>query len=143
MTMITSDVVIAQAKELGASLARIAQTADLQRSPSHSGQTNLAAECKSVLVMALVHEPAQPQLDWWDGRSTPGIRQLRRISLQLVDFLKELGVPASDLHYQASLGGVFAKDAAVLAGLGVIGKNNLLISPRHGPLVSEKRVRKE
>jgi epoxyqueuosine reductase len=32
-------------------------------------------------------------------------------------------------------GGVFLKDAGVLAGLGVIGKNNLMITPEYGPRV--------
>jgi epoxyqueuosine reductase len=30
-------------------------------------------------------------------------------------------------------GGVFLKDAAVLAGLGVVGVNNMLLVPRYGP----------
>lgn len=133
--MIPSDAIIQQARNLGASLAGLARTADLQRSPSHGGQTNLPAEYKSILVMALVHDPSRPELDWWDGRSTPGIRKLRQISLQFVDYLKGRQVAANDVHYQVSLGGVFVKDAAVLAGLGVIGRNNLLITPQHGALV--------
>jgi epoxyqueuosine reductase len=32
-------------------------------------------------------------------------------------------------------GGVLLKDASVLAGLGVIGKNNMLLTPQHGPRV--------
>jgi epoxyqueuosine reductase len=32
-------------------------------------------------------------------------------------------------------GGVFLKDAAVLAGLGCIGKNNMLVTPAHGPRI--------
>ena len=135
MNEVTAKAIIQRAEEFGASLAGIARTDDLRHSPSHGGKTNLAAEYKSVLVMALVHEPTQPELDWWDGRSTPGIRQLRRISLRLVDHLEGLGVPASDLHYQVSFGGVYLKDAAVLAELGVVGENNLLITPQFGAKV--------
>ena len=32
-------------------------------------------------------------------------------------------------------GGLFLKDAAVLAGLGIIGKNNLLLHPEWGPRI--------
>jgi GNAT superfamily N-acetyltransferase len=40
---------------------------------------------------------------------------------------------ALSLQYQIEYGGAFLKDAAALAGLGVIGKNNLLVTPRYGP----------
>ena len=47
----------------------------------------------------------------------------------------ELNFVAHPLPYQATEGGVFLKDAAALAGLGIIGKNNLLITPEYGPRV--------
>jgi epoxyqueuosine reductase len=37
--------------------------------------------------------------------------------------------------YYIHKGGIFLKDSAVCAGLGVIGKNNLLITPEYGPRV--------
>jgi epoxyqueuosine reductase len=39
------------------------------------------------------------------------------------------------LHYYVEKGGVFLKDAAVLAGLGCIGKNNMLVTPAYGPRI--------
>jgi epoxyqueuosine reductase len=39
------------------------------------------------------------------------------------------------LPYQIEYGGAFLKDAAVLAGLGMIGKNNLLVTPQYGTRV--------
>ena len=42
------------------------------------------------------------------------------------------GISARLLPYAP---GVFLKDAAALAGLGVIGKNNLLVTPHRGPRV--------
>jgi epoxyqueuosine reductase len=43
------------------------------------------------------------------------------------------------LPYKVEEGGMFLKDAATLAGLGIIGKNNLLITPEFEPLQQERR----
>ena len=53
---------------------------------------------------------------------------------------KESRINARPLPYHVDKGGVFLKDAAVLAGLGVIGKNNLLITPEFGPRVRLRGV---
>jgi len=44
-------------------------------------------------------------------------------------------VPTWPLPYHIENGGIYLKDAAVLAGLGTIGRNNLLITPEFGPRV--------
>jgi epoxyqueuosine reductase len=82
--------------------------------------------------------PGKPELDWWDDEplGTPGNRQLDRVARGLSQWLKhEYDATARPLPYQPAQGGVFLKDAAALAGLGVMGRNNLLITPEHGPLV--------
>jgi epoxyqueuosine reductase len=88
----------------------------------------------SVLVIALPHSKDKPELDWWDGKDTPGNRILidiiKRTSQQIEN---ELKVKTRKLHYYVEKGGIFLKEAAVLAGLGCIGKNNLLITPSYGP----------
>jgi epoxyqueuosine reductase len=92
----------------------------------------------SLLVLALVHDHSQPELDWWDDRKggTPGNRRMEATALNLARWLgHELGVKAHMLPYHVERGGVFLKDAAVLAGLGVVGKNNLLLTPQSGPRV--------
>ena len=89
---------------------------------------------KSVLVIGLSHPEDNPELDWWDGRGTLGNRILidiiKRTSQQIENNLK---VKTRKLHYYVEKGGIFLKDAAVLAGFGCIGENNMLITPSNGP----------
>ena len=91
---------------------------------------------KSALVIGLSHPEDNPELDWWDGKGTPGNRILidiiKRTSQQIENDLK---VQTRKLHYYVEKGGIFLKDAAVLAGLGCIGKNNMLITPSNGPRI--------
>ena len=145
-----SNGIIKQALELGASLAGFASVDDLKRSPSYkiydqspyyedyTGVT-WPDDALTVLVLALEHDPSQPELDWWSdaipGR-TPGNRALMKTSRKLKKWLKEdLSILAEPLPYPVEKGGIFLKDAAVLAGLGIIGDNNLLVTPEYGPRV--------
>jgi epoxyqueuosine reductase len=141
------DIIIEKAKELGASLVGIARVDDLKasksfeiydRSPYYDEYKGVEwnPEHKSVLVWALAHPPSEPVLDWWSLKVpgfTPGNRVLRKQSRRLRIWLgEELGINALSLPYQIEYGGTFLKDSAVLAGLGVIGKNNLLVTPELG-----------
>jgi epoxyqueuosine reductase len=132
--------IIEKCKSLGASLAGIGSAASLRDAPSYEvcGKVVFHEEARSVLVLALAHEPSKPELDWWDDKpgGTPGNRELARIGEQLKQWLKqELGITARHLPYHLEKGGIFLKDAAVLAGLGVIGQNNLVITPKFGSRV--------
>jgi epoxyqueuosine reductase len=120
--------------------AGIAALELLKKAPAYAACDAVAwpSNAKSVLVLALGHAPEEPWLDWWDSRAygTPGNRQLVRISKQVKQLIKRRwGIGARPLHYHVEKGGVFLKDAAVLAGLGIIGENNLLVTPRLGPRV--------
>ena len=91
---------------------------------------------RSVLVIGLSHPESKPELDWWDGRGTPG----NRILIDIIKWTsrqieKRMNVKTRKLHYYVEKGGIFLKDAAVLAGFGCIGKNNMLITPSNGPRV--------
>ena len=152
--------IVAKALELGASLAGIASIKDLQASKSYEIYSKAPfyetydrespnyfkfkgvewrAEHKSVLVWALEHPLSEPALDWWSMKVpgfTPGNRVMRRQSKQLRIWMdEELGIKALSLPYQIEFGGAFLKDSAHLAGVGVIGKNNLLVTPQFGTRV--------
>jgi epoxyqueuosine reductase len=152
--------IVAKAKELGASLAGIARIEDLKASKSYEvysqnpfyetydpGSPNYfkfkgiewRPEHKSVLVWGLVHPPSEPALDWWSMKVpgfTPGNRVLRMQSKKLRLWMgEELGINALSLPYQIEFGGAFLKDSAALAGLGVIGRNNLVVTPQFGPRI--------
>ena len=128
--------IVERAKCLGASLAGIAGVAALQNSPSHKtrGRIEWSAEARSVLVLALAHKETEPELDWWGAPGgTAGNNRLEAISKSLKQYLnREFNIQAQLLPYQP---GIFLKDAGALAGLGIIGANNLLVTPELGPRV--------
>lgn len=144
--------------ENGATLAGIAGAEALKESPSHviypqmddyggigtvkddtvpDGQMfKWPHKGKSVLVIGLSHPQDKPELDWWDGKGTPGNRMLIDIMKRTRHRIeKDLKLSTRKLHYYVEQGGAFLKDAAVLAGLGCIGKNNLLVTPSYGPRI--------
>jgi epoxyqueuosine reductase len=143
--------IIDKAKELGASLAGIATLSSLKNAPSYEVYDKSpyyeryerilwpGEDIHSVLVLALVHDPSEPELDWWrtelPGR-TLGNQRLMVLADELRDWLiEDFDIRATPLSYYVEEGGIFLKDASVLAGLGTIGKNNLLITPEYGPRV--------
>ncbi len=156
-----SNEIITKAKEFGADLAGIAKVADLKQSPSHyiieripQGDAAAVKElagvgrrvvkwpegAKSAIVISVSHPRQKPELDWWilGGESTFGNTAGNKILISIMANIaawleKDKGVCCFKVPYQIELGGIFMKDAAVLAGLGCIGLNNLLITPRFGP----------
>lgn len=158
MTSEKSAMIIEKAKEIGAAMAGIANVKLLKKSPSHEilrkigmetdgvGSAPGTANCneikwpdkaRSALVIAVSHPRGKPELDWWDGfKGTPGNRTLIRINRELSTWIEEtLGVKTHKMPYFMEKGGIYLKDAAVLAGLGCIGKNNILVTPELGPRV--------
>jgi epoxyqueuosine reductase len=134
-----SGIIIKKALSLGASLAGITSVDSIRNSPSHQKLQNVRwpSQAKSVVVLALKHDITEPSLDWWDGNhGTAGNRILISITRQLKRwFKKQYGITANDVPYYIHKGGIFLKDSAVCAGLGVIGKNNLVITPDYGPRI--------
>jgi epoxyqueuosine reductase len=138
---------IAEAEKWDGIQGRIADIAEVLNSPSYKAaggeqwQDNHAEKtitwlpnARSLLILAMHHPKENPELDWFDRGNTSGNRWLTEISKILVQWLHDThGINAQALPYQVEKGGVYLKDAACLAGLGVIGKNNLLIHPEWGP----------
>lgn len=129
--------VLEKALALGADVAGVVPVSLLLNCPSarSAGPHGLARRDGSVIVLGLYHDPACPEMDWWEeGKSTPGDRTLHTITTGLSRWLRdEYGREAYDIPYAVTDGGIYLKDAAVLAGLGVIGKNNLVLVPGYGP----------
>ena len=141
------DRIIRNALKLGADLAGIARVEELKRSPSHQKYKSkpyydfferlppYPEAARAVLVFAVHHPRGQPELDWWDPKpgGTPGNRELIKVQKQIKKWLVgELEINSTSLPYKLEKGGIFLKDAAVLSGVGIIGKNNLLLTQEYG-----------
>jgi epoxyqueuosine reductase len=160
MNRISSDDVtreiVERAKCFGADLAGIADIELLKRSPSHQilnsigmqigavGAKEMTSdfqiqwphEAGSVLVIAIAHPQDSPEMDWWRGKGTFGNDTLIRIKHEISVWIEgELGIKTRPLPYNLESGGIFIKDAGALAGMGCIGKNNMLVSRDYGPRV--------
>lgn len=152
--------IIDKALSFGASLAGIANIAELRVSPSHTiaarladfggvgtktvegrkrGEVDWPDNARSAVVIACEHPAGRPELDWWvEGLSggTRGNAQLIAVFRKLAEWIEaEHAVSCNRIPYHIEHGGVYMKDAAVLAGLGSVGRSNLLVTPEYGPRV--------
>jgi epoxyqueuosine reductase len=150
--------IVEKAKSLGAAIAGVASVESLKESPSHRiypkigmnlevhwqdakegvkpGELVWPADAASAVVIGVAHNADEPELDWWDGKGTRGNRILIRINNKLSEWIENtFPVKTYKLPYFVEKGGIFLKDATVMAGLGCIGKNNLVITPEYGPRI--------
>ena len=98
-------------------------------------------KAQTVLVLGLYHSEKDPWLDWWERGDTGGNRHLREISELLKQWLKEkYHLNAYPLPYDVEKGGIFLKDAAVLSGIGIIGRSNLFLHPDWGPRIRLRSI---
>ncbi len=149
--------IAARAYELGADLVGFVSSRKLRDSPSpyieaarsasverEAGRQGATVDSPydlgdqwSAVVIALSHPADRPELDWFTSSgNTPGNAALMRITRELASWLEgALNCRTVPLHYFVEKGGIYLKDAAVHAGLGCIGRNNLLVTPEYGPRV--------
>ena len=143
---------------MGAAITGVASVESLKGSPSHQIYPQIGmnlevswqdarddfkpedvdwpADAVSAVVIGVEHNADEPELDWWDGKGTPGNRILVRINKELSEWIEStFSAKTYKLPYFVEKGGIFLKDAAVMAGLGCIGKNNLVITPVFGPRI--------
>ena len=156
MSLLSGEV-IAKAESIPGIKAGVARLEDILKAPSYqvvpdgewssSLSNNKAAptewppDAKSVLVLGLHHPEGNPRLDWWDGGNTMGNLLLMEISDSLKQWLEnEHGLRSLPLPYHLESGGLFLKDAAALAGLGVVGRSNLLLNPEWGPRIRLRSI---
>jgi epoxyqueuosine reductase len=148
--------VVSQAESYAGICAGIVRLEDVLKSPSYqdvpadpdgttkldgAGIFNWPPEAATVLVLGLYHPAEKPRLDWWERGDTWGNRRLREISGSLKQWLRdEHDLGAHPLPYHLEKGGLFLKDAAVLSGIGIIGRNNLLLHPEWGPRIRLRAV---
>mgnify|MGYP006289941615 CR=1 FL=1 len=143
---------------MGAAIAGVASVLSLKGSPSHRiypeigmnlqvhwqyaqdddqvDEIGWPSDAVSAVVIGVPHNAEKPELDWYDGKGTPGNRILIQINKDLSRWIeKTYSIKTYTLPYFVEKGGIFLKDAAVMAGLGCIGKNNLLVTPEYGPRI--------
>lgn len=151
--------ILQKAREFGADLVGIADIDKLKNGPSetlfpkmkdHSrdhfiqrittglphGSVYWESDAQTAIVYAVAHPEEEPEMDWWcGGIDPPGNKKLAAIGKALESFLKETypDMPVYPKLYHIEKGGIYLKEAAYWAGLGCIGRNNLLITPEYGP----------
>jgi ferredoxin len=119
--------------------------ANIERFTRYRLENRPPERTKTVIVLAIWIE--DPILDlWlyppsWKAQDKPSRafedEILRGVSLRLSLLLEREGYWAEPAPYEP---GLYLKDAGALAGLGVIGKNNLLITEEYGPRVRLRAV---
>ncbi len=156
--------IISRAKALGATMAGIADIDSLKAGPTYAflkrvgpkvnGIYSMPAEeaitdikwPKNVgagIIIAVSHPEDRPELDYWSNieGGTPGNRILIKINRALSAWIETtFGIATHRLPYDVESDGIYLKDAAVSAGLGCIGRNNLLVIPTRGSRVRLRAI---
>jgi epoxyqueuosine reductase len=148
--------IISQAESYDGVRAGIIGLADVLRGPSYEATSDVLIKkprlddvqvvnwpktARTVLILGLHHPEKDPRLDWWEQGDSWGNRNLREISESLRHWLREEHrITALPLPYHLEKGGIFLKDAAVLSGMGIIGRNNLLLHQEWGPRIRLRSI---
>jgi len=128
-----------RAVDAGATVAGYIPVSLLKDCPSaiSDGNPEFVYNSGSFLIIGLYHSPEIPEMDFREkGKGTPGDQEMEGILTRIFTWLTLVhGKKAKVIPYQIYDGGIYLKDAAVLAGMGVVGRNNLVLVPGYGPLI--------
>ncbi len=132
------------AHNLGADLVGVAKAESFTEAPKGHRPQELLREARSVIVMAI--HLLDASLEYAPNREysitySVANRELNRIAFRIARFLQDKGyralqVPASPPYdVSRNMGDLSHRHAGYLAGLGVFGKNSLLLSTKFGPRI--------
>lgn len=148
MKAIDSKEVKTYIKDQGADLVGIADADCIEATPRRRGPRFLMPEAKSIVVIAqrMIRGSLESPSDM--ATTVLGIAlydELHLLSLRLARYLEQRGYRAAIVppyspvemseETKGFTGDVSLRHAAVAAGLGVLGSNNLLVTPEFGPRV--------
>ncbi len=132
------------AKKEGADLVGMAGAGSFKGAPKGHRPGDLLKGAESVVVMAVALPAAAfesaPSREY-SMSYMAGNRELDRIAFKVAKALQEKGfraiqIPASPPYdLEQMMGDLSHRHAGQLAGVGVFGKNSLLLSPRYGPRI--------
>lgn len=148
MTTAKSEEIKALAREEGVDYVGVASADCVETTPTRRGPRSVLPEARSVVVFAkrmLTGSMESPSNEVATSHNVALYRELDRISYVLGCFLEQMGYRAATVpsyipvemtsETKGFVGAVSLRHAAQAAGLGVLGKNNLLITPSLGPRV--------
>jgi epoxyqueuosine reductase QueG len=132
------------AHSLGADLVGVAQANSFMEAPKGHRPEDLLRGARSVIVMAIhlldASFESAPNREYAITYSTVN-QELNRIAFRVGRFLQDKGyralqVPASPPYdMERNMGDLSHRHVGQLAGMGVFGKNSLLLSPKFGPRI--------
>jgi epoxyqueuosine reductase len=132
------------AHSLGADLVGVAQAHSFMEAPKGHRPEDLLRGARNVIVMAIhlldASLESAPNREYAITYSTVN-QELNRIAFRVARFLQDKGyralqVPASPPYdVERNMGDLSHRHAGQLAGIGVFGKNSLLLSIKFGPRI--------
>ncbi len=122
-----------KAANYGCKLVGFAEINDIVQKEFLKGIEIDGSPAKTAIILGMVLEDpiqdAWTQSPLWSRGKNYIDEALAHVATVLALELAKQGFPSRPLSY----GGAYLKHLAVYAGLGIIGRNNLLITPKYGP----------